>query len=138
MSDKVTATSTSTTEKRDVTAAGDPIDNSEDTTGTTSMTIEVRNDIPDVTRDALIAQLGPRSAPVVGNLADLQRAGAEAAAGGGTKSFDKGVAKPVDTSDEDFQRGAERTLREEAEAKATITEDVTGTSTNTTGRKTKG
>lgn len=93
---------------------------------TETITIEVRKDFDPGLRAALVSQLqrgtGAVAHPVVGNFADLQRAGAVVvAAGEGGRDTGNGFAAGVtlnpSVDPDDAKAGAERTLREEAEAK---------------------
>lgn len=47
------------------------------------ITVNVHDDIPDALRDALVSQLERRAAPIVGNLADLNRLGSNTVAESG-------------------------------------------------------
>jgi len=80
------------------------------------ITVKVRKDIPEALRDQLIRQLGVHANPVVGNFADLQRAGAHVVAGD-SNALAAGVETPEGLSDTEAKEGAQRTIDEEAAAK---------------------
>ncbi len=92
--------------------------------GQRTVTITVGEGVTDGLLDSLVRQLERGGAPlVVGNLADLQRAGAEAVAGGDGEAgkgsgFAAGVTLHPDVDPDVAKAGAQRTLDEEAEAKA--------------------
>ena len=93
--------------------------------GSSTVTITVSGDVPDALRDQLVRQLerGGGSALTVGNLADVQRAGAVAVAGGKTEftkgsGFDAGVALNPNQDEDAAKAGAERVIDEEKEAKS--------------------
>ena len=65
------------------------------------ITVKVRKDLDPELRARALAQLGPRETVVIGNIADLQRAGAEAIAHGAA-DFSKGVADPPTEDDEEL------------------------------------
>lgn len=56
-----------------------------------TITVEVDKDMDPVHREMLIAQLRPRSAPLIGGIADLQRMGTAAVKGG---NVEDGVLPP--------------------------------------------
>lgn len=84
--------------------------------GTRTVTLTVGENFDDGLLNQLARQLERGNAhQVVGNLADLQRGGAEVIAGGGSMS--DGVAVHPDVDEDDAKAGAQRTLDEEKEAK---------------------
>jgi hypothetical protein len=87
-------------------------------------TVEISNDFDPDLEEALVRQLqrGVGTNFVVGNFADLQRAGAEVvAAGQGVagkgSGFAAGVVMNPEVDDDEAKAGAQRTLDEEAAAK---------------------
>ena len=80
--------------------------------GTTTVTLTIRDGIPTALRDDLIRNLEGAPPHVVGNLADLQRLGAQQVAkSGGDDTY------RVHPDVEDPKDGAKRTIDEEAAAK---------------------
>lgn len=95
--------------------------------GTRTVTLTVSKDFDSDLLDALVRQLerGAGNQFVAGNLADLQRAGAEVvAAGQGEMGKGSGFAAGVQLNPEvdldDAKKAAQRTLDEEKEAKTPV------------------
>lgn len=90
--------------------------------GSRTVTLQVSESFDSGLLTALINQIETTPNPVVGNLADLQRAGAEVVAAGQGEmgkgsGFAAGVQMNPSVDMDDAKRGAERTLDEEKLAK---------------------
>lgn len=95
--------------------------------GSKTVTVTVSENFDDGLLDSLVRQLerGAGAQFVVGNLADVQRAGAVAVAAGqgeelgkGGDTFAKGVLLNPNVDGDEAKAGAERTIDEEKAAKA--------------------
>lgn len=70
--------------------------------GVRYITIPVRDNLDDAGVEDLIRQLAPPAVGIVGNYADVQRAGAKAVLEDGVTAFQEGVETPPGVTDEDI------------------------------------